>query len=86
MFYQTIPCMTHKILLSVFFLILNCICALAQETPPPAEEEKDYFNLSLEELMNIPVSVGSKTELPIRESPAIVSVLTEQEIINLKNV
>jgi outer membrane receptor for ferrienterochelin and colicin len=74
--------MVHKLLLS-FLLTLLIINASAQETPPPpAEEEKDYFSLSLEELMNIPVSVASKSELPIRESPGIISVITEQEIKN----
>lgn len=73
--------MMQKILLSLALLVMG-FNVLAQETPPPKEEEKDYFSLSLEELMNIPVSVASKTDLPIRESPGIISVLTEQEIKN----
>lgn len=36
--------------------------------------------LSLDELMNIPISVASKTELTIRESPAILSVITGDEM------
>jgi len=69
--------MTLKFLLPLV-LILASFNAIAQEET----EEKDYFSLSLEELMNIPIGVASKTELPIRESPGIISVITEQEIKN----
>jgi outer membrane receptor for ferrienterochelin and colicin len=64
-------------------LIMNGALVLAQEQQPESKpDEKDYFDLSLEELMNIPIGVASKTELPIRESPGIISVITEQEIKN----
>jgi len=47
------------------------------------ENEDDYDILSLEELMNITVSVASNTELTQRESPGIISVITEREIANM---
>lgn len=72
--------MTKNFLLLALLLAISTI-ALAQEEPP-AEPEKDYFSLSLEELMTIPVSVASKSELTVRESPGIISVITEQEIKN----
>src|SRR5262245_56056053 len=75
-----------KLYLPLLFLIACCSIATAQDQPQPqqpqAEGEKDYFELSLEELMSIPVSVASKSELPVRESPGIISVITEQEIKN----
>jgi len=52
-------------------------------------EEKEIFldmeellELSIEELMNVRVSVASKNENSLRETPGIVTVVTEQEIIN----
>ncbi len=47
-----------------------------------AQEKKEFYELSLEELMNIPISVASKTELTQRESPGIISLITEEEIQN----
>ena len=40
------------------------------------------FDLSLEELMNLKVEIASKVELTQRESPAIVSVITQEELKN----
>src|SRR5688500_12320505 len=73
--------MTKNFLL-LMLLFATCTVAIAQEEPPAVQEEKDYFALSLEELMSIPVSVASKSELTVRESPGIISVITEQEIKN----
>jgi outer membrane cobalamin receptor len=74
----------NRVLITLTILLVTSLFAIAQEeTPPPAAEpEKDYFALSLEDLMNIPVSVASKSELTVRESPGIISVVTEQEIKN----
>ncbi len=43
----------------------------------------DLENISLEELMNIKITVASKTALTQRESPAIVSVITDNDIKNI---
>jgi len=43
----------------------------------------DLEHISLEELMNIKITVASKTALTQRESPAIVSVITDNDIKNI---
>src|SRR5688572_10173486 len=74
--------MTKNCLLLLSLLATSTV-AFAQDQPTAEPEpEKDYFALSLEELMSIPVSVASKSELTVRESPGIISVITEQEIKN----
>jgi len=48
-----------------------------------AQITKNLRDLSLEELMNIEVSVSSKTrEKSLRESPSIISVITSEDITN----
>ena len=42
----------------------------------------NLFDMSLEDLMNLEVTVASKTAMTQRESPAIVSVVTQTEIEN----
>ncbi len=44
--------------------------------------DDDFFSMSLEDMMNIPISVTSKTGLTQRESPGIVSVISEEEIMS----
>jgi outer membrane cobalamin receptor len=53
------------------------------DTIKSVAKEVDFFEMSLDELMNIPVSVASKTQLTARESPAILTVITAEEIKNL---
>jgi len=55
---------------------------LSQIPTVTAQENKEFSELSLEELMNIPVSVASKSELTQRESPGIISFITQEEIQN----
>lgn len=45
-------------------------------------DSTDVFDMSLEDLLNMEVSVASKTALTTRESPGIVTVITEEEIRN----
>ncbi len=47
-----------------------------------AQEDEKYYELSIEDLLNIQVSVASKTEMTPRESPGIISIITEEEIQN----
>jgi outer membrane receptor for ferrienterochelin and colicin len=42
----------------------------------------DIYDLSLEKLMNMEVTVASKKALTLRESPGIITVVTEEEIKN----
>ncbi|MCU0383342.1 MAG: TonB-dependent receptor plug domain-containing protein, partial [Cyclobacteriaceae bacterium] len=65
-----------KFLLTFLLLSLGAY-AMAQEEP-----EVDPYSLSLEELMNIPVSV-SKSDLSLRETPSVISVITREEIRNM---
>jgi outer membrane receptor protein involved in Fe transport len=48
-------------------------------TPPPAKKLED---MSLEELLNVEVSVATKTEKTVRSSPGIVTLITAEEIAN----
>ena len=48
----------------------------AQQAAPPAEE------LTLEQLLNTPVTVASKSKQTARESPGIVTLITAEEIAN----
>lgn len=47
-----------------------------------AQNQEDLFNLSLEELMNVEISISSKTSSSIRETPGIVTVITKEDIEN----
>ena len=46
------------------------------------DQVDDIFSMSLEELINMNVEVGSKNSMSIRETPGIVTVVTEEEIRN----
>jgi outer membrane cobalamin receptor len=65
----------HIALAFAGFLLLQA--AQAQDI-----SDDDLFDMSLEELMNIPISV-SKTNLSQRETPAVLSVITRDEIRNM---
>jgi outer membrane cobalamin receptor len=45
-------------------------------------DDLDVFSMSLEDLLNIEISVASKKGLTQRESPGIVSVINEDEIVS----
>ncbi|MEO0312036.1 MAG: hypothetical protein RIQ89_1693 [Bacteroidota bacterium] len=63
-------------------LLLSSLWSQAQEgsaTKPPTENQ-GFYDLSLEELMNIPVTVASSTALSNRESPGIITTITASEI------
>ncbi len=53
--------------------------ARADESPPRAQ---DLAALSLEELLNTPVDVASKTAQNLRETPGVVTVISREEILN----
>lgn len=67
-----------------FLLILLASCSFALKANEPdknvADHDTSFFDLSLEQLMNIDVSVGSYKSLSPRESPGIITVITEDEI------
>lgn len=63
-------------------IILSVAWCYFYQTPYPllAQSSSDLANLSLEELMNIKVSVASGTATSLKQAPGIVTVLTEDEI------
>ncbi len=46
------------------------------------EASRDISDVSLEDLLKVSVSVATKTALSLRETPSIVSLVTEEEIAN----
>lgn len=64
----------------LYSLVLGCISMSANGA---TQTVKNLRELSLEELMNVEVSVSSKTrEKSLRESPGIISVITSEDIAN----
>ncbi|MCG8427451.1 MAG: TonB-dependent receptor [Chromatiales bacterium] len=50
-------------------------------TPASADERLDYLlSLSLEELARLEVSISTETKQPISEAPAVVTVITKEDI------
>lgn len=68
----------NKKLIIVLFIFFNFSFVFAQEDTTQIE---NLFELSLEELMNIEVVSASKTSQNIEDAPAIISVITEKDII-----
>lgn len=69
-----------KLLLSLF-----CIClwsASGTYAQTPQKDSVDIHEMSLEELMKIPIQV-SKSDLNIREVPSVISVITRDQILNM---
>ena len=58
--------------------ILTCLTFSAK-----AETNTNLFELSLEDLLNVKVSVASKSEQLISEAPSTVTVFTRDEIVNM---
>jgi len=40
----------------------------------------DVFNISIEELLNLKVDIITKKSIPVRENPAVVSIITQEDI------
>ncbi|MCC7231496.1 MAG: TonB-dependent receptor plug domain-containing protein, partial [Bacteroidia bacterium] len=47
-----------------------------------AKDSTDFYNMSLEQLMNVEVSIASRASQTPRESPGIVTVITREEILH----
>jgi outer membrane cobalamin receptor len=84
--------MHYKLLPSLLLFLFFTTNVFTQQqldstvTPPNKQEASpktaDIFDLSLEELMNIEISVTSQNKMSFRETPGIVTVITQQEIEN----
>jgi len=64
-----------------------CICSVCFLSPlvligADDNEDTDYAELSLEQLLNVEVSSASKSKLKTDEAPGIVTVITREEIEN----
>jgi len=68
-------CHTHptQIIFSLFFLLLFCVYESRAQTT------EDIFSLSLEELLNLRVSIASTESESILETPAVVSTISLEE-------
>jgi outer membrane cobalamin receptor len=64
--------------LVMLLLISNCPAVFGQADS--TEAPRNFYDLSLEQLMNLEVSVASIHSLTTRESPGIVTLITEEEI------
>lgn len=73
-----------KALLSwpVKLIVLTAFLSPSALYPQQADGKKAFEDLSLEELLDVKISVASKTSMTQRESPGIVTVITQAEIIN----
>jgi outer membrane receptor for ferrienterochelin and colicin len=72
---------------SLGFIRLAAILAVFLQNPAYSQEsdqkqKQDLDSMSLEEMLNVKISVASKTSMTQRESPGIVSVITQAEIRN----
>ena len=72
--------MNHYKRLLILLLLCTGWPALAQ---PPALQSNTYDSLSLEDLMNIKITVASITELTPRQSPGIITYITAEDIRSL---
>jgi outer membrane receptor for ferrienterochelin and colicin len=63
----------------IFFLSTS---ALRAEGPRAVGDTASFYEMSLEQLMNVEISVASRKALTPRESPGIVTLITEDEIKN----
>jgi len=71
---------TQKLRLILVLLILSTICVSVYPSDWDANEPGDFFDMSLEELMDVEVGVASRKKSTQRESPGIVTVITRDQI------
>lgn len=65
-----------KRLILLFFIPFSCFAGGETDT------SKSFYDMSLEELMNIKISIASVKEMTPDESPGIVTLITREEIQN----
>lgn len=72
----------RKFITLSFVLCSFIVFAQTEETNIKEQSMDDLLELSLEDLMNMQVSVSTKQSVNIRETPGIVSVITKEDIEN----
>ncbi len=68
--------------LMVFMVWLATTVAIAQPVPDTTAQREDDI-VSLEDLMKAKVTVASKSEQTLRETPGVVTIITSKEIRNM---
>lgn len=69
---------------SIFFIVMYlCAIGTLQGQSGLKDNSSKFYDMSLEELMNIKVSVASIKPLTTRESPGILTIINEEEIRSL---
>lgn len=64
----------------LIFLIVLGLCSYSFAQQPDPNKPEDLFDMSIEELLDIQVTVASKKSEPLIEAPGVVSVVTHDEI------
>ncbi|WP_340677452.1 TonB-dependent receptor [Paraglaciecola sp.] len=65
--------------IALYILYLRCFCS----TAAMAADNSDIYSFSLEELLNMPVSIASRNETPLAKTPSSVSLFTREDIDRL---
>lgn len=71
--------MIRFLFIFLFFSALN-LASQGQSSADVKIDSTAFYNLSLEELMNVNVTVASSLPMTNRESPGIITILTQEEI------
>ena len=71
--------MKHTLIVSLIFFLFVSI-SRGQDTSLPVNDSLPFYSMSLEELMNVTVTVASQKPMTNRESPGIITILTQEEI------
>lgn len=71
--------MKHFMLIVIAFFISKSV--FGQPEPSDSISYGELFSMDMEELLNLKIAVASKSDLTLRESPGIISVITNDEIM-----
>ncbi|UPT66347.1 MAG: TonB-dependent receptor plug domain-containing protein [Sphingobacteriales bacterium JAD_PAG50586_3] len=71
-----------KVLLFMVFLLVMSTGVIAQPIPSDTTAQAEDDVLSLEDLMKVKITVASRNEQTMRETPAVVTIVTGEEIRN----
>ncbi|GAA0857522.1 TonB-dependent receptor plug domain-containing protein [Aliiglaciecola litoralis] len=69
--------------ISILFVLFSIYICCLYSTKANANNDNDIYSLSLEELLNIPVSIATKNETSLAQSPSSVSLFTRDDIERL---
>ncbi|MCP4149233.1 MAG: TonB-dependent receptor plug domain-containing protein, partial [bacterium] len=72
----------NNIKTTLFSIFLISLILFLNPLLLPGQEKDDIIDISLDELLNTEITVASKKATTLRESPGIVTLITEKEIKN----